>query len=276
MSLEAMVWALKSAPVNDDPLALLVLIGLADHAGADGCGAWPSKATLADYARCSSKTVQNKLRVLEAAGVIVPGDQRLNAHLRADRRPTVYDLNMHGGYVVPAVHEGNEVPPVQNGGNEDVERGERPGRHGGNTGAPKPSLNHPEPSGDPNGSPVRATAADMTAEAFDEFWSAYPRRTGKASARKAFAKAAAKVDAWGIIVRAARRMADDPNLPDAQFVPHPATWLNQERWDDPPYPPRVDRRQTTDDRVRDGLDVARRLAERENGDDGPRAIGGAW
>ncbi|MGW1740497.1 hypothetical protein ACWCPQ_16995 [Nocardia sp. NPDC001965] len=72
---------------------------------------------------------------------------------------------------------------------------------------------------------------------FVEFWAAYPRRTDKGGARKAYAKAARKVDP-SVIVAAARRLADDPNLPEPRFIPHPSTWLNGERWDDGPLPSR--------------------------------------
>lgn len=34
------------------------------------------------------------------------------------------------------------------------------------------------------------------------------------------------------------RLAADPNRPDKHHVPRPVTWLNQERWNDDPYPAR--------------------------------------
>ena len=34
------------------------------------------------------------------------------------------------------------------------------------------------------------------------------------------------------------RLAADPNRPAPDFVPRPVTWLNQERWNDDPYPER--------------------------------------
>lgn len=102
------MWALKKAPIPEsDPLAQLVLIGLADHAHGDGTSAWPSIATIAAYARCSRRTVQNKLRVLEEAGLIWRGDQQLVAHHRADRRPVVWNLAVNGV---------QEVHPVDNTG----------------------------------------------------------------------------------------------------------------------------------------------------------------
>lgn len=77
---------------------------------------------------------------------------------------------------------------------------------------------------------------------FCEFWSAYPRRTGKGQARRAWR--AATIGANGPranarrVIRAAQAFAADPNLPPTHFIPHPATWLNGERWADGPLPPR--------------------------------------
>ena len=70
-------------------------------------------------------------------------------------------------------------------------------------------------------------------EYFDIFWKAYPRKTGKGDARKKFAKALTKTSFENIMaalgkVKASAQWKKD----DGQFVPYPATWLNQERWDD--------------------------------------------
>lgn len=265
-----MVWALKTAPV-DDPLEHLILIGLADHAGPDGTGARPAASTLAEYARCSVRTVRYRLRGLEAAGLIVRGDQRIVEHLRADRRPVVWDLDLTRTVAndVQEVHPVNDVQEVHDVHGQ-VARGAQSGTDGVHAAAHKPSMNHPEPSFS-SSPPAVTTIAQLP---FDAFWSAYPRKVGKQAAAKAFAKAAKKTDPASII-NGAHRMAADPNLPQPAFIPHPATWLNQGRWEDAPYPPRADRRPTADDRVRDGLDLAARLAEQE-AYNGAIAIGGGW
>jgi hypothetical protein len=83
------------------------------------------------------------------------------------------------------------------------------------------TLAHPEVSGVVEETP------------FDIFWKAYPRKTGKGDARKKFAKALTKTSFENIMaalgkVKASAQWKKD----DGQFVPYPATWLNQERWDD--------------------------------------------
>lgn len=75
---------------------------------------------------------------------------------------------------------------------------------------------------------------------FEDFYSAYPRHVGKAAAEKAWdvivKKRAVELAA---IVAGAHRYANDPNLPELQYVPYPASWLNAGRWDDDPEPVRV-------------------------------------
>lgn len=66
-------------------------------------------------------------------------------------------------------------------------------------------------------------------EAFDVFWTAYPRRVGKGAARKAFAKAIKLTDLRTMLEAIDRYVA---HKPDWQHYCHPATWLNGERWDD--------------------------------------------
>jgi hypothetical protein len=72
---------------------------------------------------------------------------------------------------------------------------------------------------------------------FDTFWSYYPKKVDKGAAIRAFRKAV-KDEAVAVIIEGAQRYADDPNLPDKQFIKNPATWLNAEAWNNGPLPQR--------------------------------------
>jgi hypothetical protein len=72
---------------------------------------------------------------------------------------------------------------------------------------------------------------------FDEFWQLWPRREGKANAVKAWQKATKKITESDLVEKA-RAYVTSPTLPQAQFVPHAATWLNGERYNDEPEPPK--------------------------------------
>jgi len=73
-------------------------------------------------------------------------------------------------------------------------------------------------------------------EKFAEFWDTYPRKAGKQAAQRAWKTAITKANPEQIII-AAGTFRHDPNRED-QYTPHPATWLNQGRWDDEPLPSR--------------------------------------
>jgi hypothetical protein len=75
---------------------------------------------------------------------------------------------------------------------------------------------------------------------FEEFWSAYPRKDGKAAARKAWPKASKRLEPERLAAAARywTGLWERAGL-TKQFIPHAATWLNGERWDDEPPVPRV-------------------------------------
>jgi len=71
---------------------------------------------------------------------------------------------------------------------------------------------------------------------FETFWMVWPKRVAKGDAKKAWTKALKDADARTIIT-AATEYAHSPHLPERQFIPLPATWLNGQRWlDDLPQP----------------------------------------
>lgn len=80
----------------------------------------------------------------------------------------------------------------------------------------------------------RDTKATETDGAFAEFWSAYPRKTAKGDAEKSWRKIAPNAALRERIMSAIAAQRESPQwAKDAgQFIPHPATWLNQRRWED--------------------------------------------
>jgi hypothetical protein len=67
---------------------------------------------------------------------------------------------------------------------------------------------------------------------FDEFWMMYPRKVAKAAAKKAWAKLTEEQQlqaAKAIDEHCQYWKAKETRL---EFIPHAATWLNQERWED--------------------------------------------
>jgi hypothetical protein len=83
----------------------------------------------------------------------------------------------------------------------------------------------------PNTNPNPESEPDARDDAFDVFWAAYPRKAGKGDARKAFAKVRADL---GTLLSAieAQKASQQWQREDGRYIPNPATWLNQCRWED--------------------------------------------
>lgn len=67
------------------------------------------------------------------------------------------------------------------------------------------------------------------------FWAAYPRRVAKKEARKAWAQicpTSEQVDA--MIAALAWQVRQPAWTRGHEFIPHPASWLRAERWEDEP------------------------------------------
>ena len=75
---------------------------------------------------------------------------------------------------------------------------------------------------------------DKELSGFDEFWAAYPRKTGKGEAKKAWAKIRPDAELLQQILAAVewQSKCDQWQRDNGQYIPYPATWLNQQRWED--------------------------------------------
>lgn len=67
---------------------------------------------------------------------------------------------------------------------------------------------------------------------FEAFWTAYPKKTHRQDAERAWQKLAPDDALARQIVAAVRVHAEHPAWRDTKYVPNPATYLNGRRWDD--------------------------------------------
>lgn len=75
---------------------------------------------------------------------------------------------------------------------------------------------------------------EQSAIRFDTFWEAYPKKIGKGAAKKAWAKIKPSETLLQEMLKAIEtaRRTEQWQRDNGQYIPNPATWLNQERWDD--------------------------------------------
>jgi hypothetical protein len=71
-------------------------------------------------------------------------------------------------------------------------------------------------------------------ERFDRFWKAYPRKTAKETALRAFLKLSPDEGLLQIMLAAVEKQKQTAQWQEegGRYIPHPATWLNQKRWQD--------------------------------------------
>ena len=237
MSLEAMNWVFTlDGPRLADRLVMLVLADYADQAGRS----WPSVRRVAERAGLSMDAARAALRRVERAGYVAI---ELRPVLGAKNKSNVYVLAMTGGdeYALDAPPATDDQPPAPSSSAlPPVEQEALP---------PVEQEALPPVEQEGNRTIIRTTKgttreepSNARASSFEEFWQTYPRRQAKPAAEQAWKRATRKAPPQQIIAAAAA-YRDDPNREDG-FTAHAATWLNQERWNDPPLPARGGQKQS--------------------------------
>ena len=251
MSFQAMTWAVRQElPVREK----MVLLMLANRVNADTGRCDPSIQRLATDCGMSKDSVRRAITALAGRGLIevlrrsregvqLPNHYRIAAGPEDGIAPPADDGDPDEGGVslrgVVAHSEGGSR--TQRGGVVavcDPNQEDKPGREPDSFASLTPALPEevdPAPDDPPSlfsaDAPTPAEKRKAEPDRFDDFWRIYPRRTAKGDARKAWAKAVRKHPPDAIL-RAAERFAKASAGTEARFIPHPATWLNGERWGD--------------------------------------------
>lgn len=123
MSLQAMQWAMSKAPIKRNASQCrnrLVLLALADRYNDDTGVCWPSIKTISSDIGVSVQTVHKAISDLESAGLITRGNPHWVAHIRADRRPTVWTLNLEMVKPTEKIEPDNHVDEALSRGKDVV------------------------------------------------------------------------------------------------------------------------------------------------------------
>ena len=186
--------------------ARLVLLAIADHQGE--IGAWPALETLAKMVNASTRSVQRDIEYLQELGELRVDYQ--NAPTQGKYKSNLYWVTL--GVTNTALGVTNTDLGVTN------------------TGQGVPTVGVQSLNRTLNEEPL-----SNYRELFDEFWKEYPRKSDKRAGLRAFRSALNRAS-FEDILAGAIRYATDPNLPEARYIKHPATWLNADAWENPPLP----------------------------------------
>jgi hypothetical protein len=177
---------------------------LARYADSETHKAYPSRGTLAERLHCSKASVDRAAQELVDAGAMTK-QQRHNSSV-------IYTLQVSS--------------PLHRGVVTGDEGGSAPVMTGVLTGDDLTITTELEP-----------TKRELLNQAFNQFWSVYPKKDDKPLAKRSFEKALDRTTVE-VIVSAAERYRDDPNR-EALFTKNPSTWLNADAWENGPLPSRV-------------------------------------
>lgn len=230
MSIKVMSWVWEHGPASASER--LVLLALADFCDDQGV-CFPSMVRIAAKACITERGAQKILRRMEEEGLvsIETGGGRHGCNR--------YTINMrnHEPETVNMVHP--ERRSGERGDTKPRTREQKPRTRVQETlngGSPEPSLTTIEPSEEPS----------PREREFDAFWHVYPRKVGKDAARKAWLSARRRAGVE-TIVSGLRAFVEATRGSDPQFIAHPATWLNQGRWQDDQSHARNGPRSSTED-----------------------------
>ena len=178
----------------------IVLYWIADHHNSETGACFPSLSTLAVECEMDRSTIIRHVDALCVMGLIEKVERSRN---NGSRTSNGYRLNLTKQPVANYDHPRRKMQP--------------------------PPVAKCDPLNLGSNNLGNITSKDMSI--FDDLWKIYPKKIGKGTARKALA-AAMKKTPIDQIQHALSLFVRSWGNQDKKFMPHLATWLNGERWDD--------------------------------------------
>ena len=194
------------------PATKIVLYWLADHHNGETGECFPSINRLADVCEMSRRSVEGHLDILETLGLI----QRVNQYRDTGGKTS-------NKYILGLSENVSEQDDTQNLRMvcEKSAQGHTQNLRMNNLGINNLGKETNISSSDDDG-------VDYY---FDQLWEEYPRKVGKAQAKKAFKTASKKINFYDLLPKFEAYVLTLEGK-ETQFIPHLATWLNGERWKD--------------------------------------------
>lgn len=216
----------------------LVMLALADNANDKG-ECWPGLDNIARRTGLHRTTVSKTIKNLEASGLLshLPGKGRKSSH---------YTLNLSRSGSATPTQGGSEANPQSTVvvAPDQPRVGEKPTQSGSDANAGLVSdhrsvgLTPTKPSGTTIEPPLNQPQTpfgdlEEMIEWISKIYQAYPRKVGKPAAIRAIRKAMKGSSPELLLTKTEAYARAREGQPD-KFTPHPATWFNQERFNDDP------------------------------------------
>lgn len=190
----------------------------------DQCGyCYAGNGYFSELYDTSDRTVQRWVKHLQELGYVAVTNVRDGAAMQRRISP-----------LPDAPHE--ETPETE----ADKNVGERhPVSSGDKNVAPTPTKMSPTPRQKchleqyKNNNTSNNNTTRACARGFDRFWAAYPRKVGKGAAERSFERIRPDAALLDGMLRAIETQRQSDTW-QRGYIPNPATWLNQRRWEDEP------------------------------------------
>lgn len=201
-----------------------------------------SNTELAARLGVSESTVSRAREALQKRGLIVYKGKKgklCEYRMSGEKMQKNRQENTHGkrhdeGFA--ATHDDTCDDSAPDTGENDLARDENPVTHPGETSERTETLEHsPKPrtkTKTQSTTPLPPSRPELR-ERFLAFWAAYPRKEARQPAAKAFAKLAPDEALFARMMAGLERdrRSEQWRRDGGQYIPYPATWLNQQRWD---------------------------------------------
>jgi DNA-binding transcriptional regulator YhcF (GntR family) len=211
MSFQAMTWAIGH---KIPALQKLVLLMLANRSNHETGKCIPKIKTLAEECGMSERSVQRAIQELGEAGLL----KTVHRSHEGVQLSNQYNLCLW----IRGELEFNTAPLVTNC--HPMVSDSHPGESEWRT----------EPGIEPGKEPTPQAPKGAGADGFAEFWAIYPKKVGKDAAEKSWnRKVKTKATAEEVMTALKAHTKNEAWARDGgQYIPNPATWLNQGRWKD--------------------------------------------
>ena len=235
MSWPCMTWAYQVPDLSASAKA--VLVNLAFRAGPDG-KSWPRVERICRDVSLGERTVQGALKDLSAAGLIRIQERRMQTSVYHLNCPSLLKVDIDDAPGGPKETEiaATETPQNLRGGAQSTTLFDDL--------TPQSTTSDPAVYDSLGAQNLRPNIKknihkeeskknqSLVENQFEEFWQRYPSKAGKKPAKEKYFIARKRHEHTAIM---AGLEAHLPSMAakEPQFIPHAATWLHQERFNDP-------------------------------------------
>lgn len=231
------VWIPKEIWLDKDLSIMekMLLVEIDSLCGDKGC--WATNSYLAEFLHISKDRVSKlisglvKKNYLDITIKYVPGTKQVKERV-------LFTTIGYRQKQLEGIGENNDSPTVESADTPIGENNEENNTVFNNTFINN-TLNNKntnarvdeQPKQPPLGQQVELTPLQKR---FKEFWDTYPKKVGKGAAEKAYNKIKPDEVLQERIMCAIydAKKSKDWKKDNGQYIPHPATWLNQKRWED--------------------------------------------